>query len=139
MRASDPRSWMWSDALEVLARAERLQRALFHPGIFDDAPRPCWEPPADVLETEHDVIVMTALPGVDPGSITAIIKNGLLEIFGRRVLPEELRTATIHRLELPQGSFQRRLPIPPGAYGEVRRTLANGCLIVTLRKLDPAR
>jgi HSP20 family protein len=137
MRASDPRSWMWSEALEMLARAERMQRQIFQPGIQDDTQRPCWEPPADVLETEHEVIVITALPGVDPASITTIIENGVLEIFGQRILPVELRTATIHRLELPQGCFQRLLRIPPGAYGEVRRTLASGCLIVTLRKLNP--
>jgi hypothetical protein len=38
---------------------------------------------------------------------------------------------------LPQGCFQRQLRIPPGAYGDVRRTLDKGCLIVTLRKLTP--
>ena len=36
MRASDPRSWMWSEALEMLARAERMQRQIFQPGVLDD-------------------------------------------------------------------------------------------------------
>jgi HSP20 family protein len=139
MRASDPRSWMWSEALDMLARADRMQRQMFQPQRHDKIRLPCWEPPADVLETEHEVIVITALPGVNPESITTTIDNGALEIFGERVLPAELRIATIHRLELPQGCFQRRLRLPPGAYDDVRRTSANGCLVVTLRKHNPVR
>ncbi len=138
MRASDPRSWMWSEAIEMLARADRMQRQMFQPQR-PDVRSPCWEPPADVLETEHEVIVITALPGVDPVTITTTIENGALEIFGRRVLPPELGAATIHRLELPQGCFRRRLRIPPGAYDDVRRASANGCLVVTLRKLNSGR
>jgi HSP20 family molecular chaperone IbpA len=129
---------MWSEALDMLARADRMQRHMFEPRRGDPV-QPCWEPPADVLETDHEVIVITALPGVDPATIETTIQSGYLEIFGRRVLPVELRTAIIHRLELPQGCFQRRLPIPPGAYDDVRRLAANGCLVVTLRKHTPVR
>jgi HSP20 family protein len=139
MKTSDPRSWMWSEALDMLARAERIQRTLFQPHHGDAAQSPCWEPPADVMETAHEVIVITALPGVDPATITTIIDDGSLEIFGRRVLPAELQTATIHRLELPQGCFKRRLRIPPGTYDRISRVSANGCLIVTLHKHEIKR
>jgi HSP20 family protein len=125
---------MWSEALDMLTRAERIQSELFRPSRRDQAQTPCWEPPADVLETAHEVIVITALPGVDPASITTAIDQGALEIFGRRVLPAELRTATIHRLELPQGCFQRRLRIPPGTYDKISQTASNGCLIIKLHK-----
>jgi HSP20 family molecular chaperone IbpA len=37
-------------------------------------------------------------------------------------------------MELPRGSFRRQLVLPPGIYDDVRRSVANGCLIVTLRK-----
>ena len=135
MRESDLRSWMWSEALDMLARADRMQCQMFQPSGSVDVPLPCWEPPADVLETEHEVIVITALPGVDPDTIETTIEGDVLKIFGRRVVPPQLRTATIHRLELPQGCFQRRLRIPPGAYDNVHRTSVNGCLIVALHKL----
>jgi HSP20 family molecular chaperone IbpA len=133
MNASDPRSWMWSEAVEMLARAERMHQQMFEPRRGGSRP-PSWEPPVDVLETEHEVIVLTALPGVDPASVDTVIEDGALVISGERTLPPELRVAVIHRLELPQGRFYRRLPIPPGAYSDVRRASANGCLIVTLRK-----
>jgi HSP20 family molecular chaperone IbpA len=124
---------MLSEAIEMLARADRMHRQLFrleHP----DARLPCWEPPVDVLETDHEVIVFTALPGVDPATVTTAIEDGTLLITGRRVLPAALRTASIHRMELPQGYFRRRVQIPSGRYDDVRRTSENGCIVITLRK-----
>ena len=53
---------------------------------------------------------------------------------GSRVLPAALRTAVIHRLELPQGRFERRVRLPAGRYANVRRSMANGCLMITLDK-----
>jgi HSP20 family molecular chaperone IbpA len=128
------RDWMWSEACAMLARAERLHREFFRPTAL-----PTWEPPADVLETEHDVLVAVALPGVEPASIEAAIEDGYLVIGGTRTLPAELRTATIHRLELPQGRFQRRLPLPPGRYNGVQRAVAYGCLLIKLEKAGHVR
>ncbi|MEI9987011.1 MAG: HAD hydrolase-like protein [Aliidongia sp.] len=101
MGNSKPGGWMWSDAIEMLAKAERLHNEAF--GLLQTrSERPCWEPPVDVLETETAVIVFTALPGVDPDNVSATIEDGTLMIFGERVLPPELRRATIHRFELPR-------------------------------------
>jgi HSP20 family protein len=127
------RDWMWSEACEMLARAERMHRELFRPA-GTQARLPEWEPPVDVLETEHEVLALVALPGVDAESAQAVIENGDLVIAGTRVLPPELRTANIHRLELPQGRYYRRLRLPAGRYSAVRRTVANGCLVISLQK-----
>jgi HSP20 family molecular chaperone IbpA len=128
------RDWMWSEACEMIARAERLHREFFRPTAL-----PTWEPPADILETEHEVLILVALPGVDGASIEAAIDDGYLAIGGTRMLPPELRTATIHRLELPQGRFQRRLPLPPGRYSSVQRAVVDGCLVVKLEKVGHGR
>jgi HSP20 family molecular chaperone IbpA len=124
---------MWSEAFEALARAERLHREFFRPaGSMSD--QTVWEPPVDVLETEREVLVHLALPGVDPERVEAAIDDGCLVVVGLRVLPPELRTAIIHRLELPQGRFERRVPLPAGRYASVRRSMGNGCLVITLEK-----
>lgn len=130
MADTDPRNLMWSEACEMLARAERMQRRFFQP----QGGAPAWEPPVDVLETEREVLVIVALPGVDPEKIEAAIDEGALAISGRRVLPVELRTAIIHRIELPQGRFARRVPLPPGRYDAVKRATVHGCLVIGLRK-----
>ena len=128
-----PRDWMWSEACEMLARAERMHRELFRPSSAP-ARLPAWEPPVDILETEFEVLVLVALPGVDPNDAQAVIEEGDLVIAGTRVLPEQLHTATIHRLELPQGRFERHVELPPGRYSNVRRTAADGCLVISLEK-----
>jgi HSP20 family protein len=133
-----PRNWMWSQACEMLARAERLNRELFRP-LASAARLPAWEPPVDMLETEHEVLVLVALPGVNPDRVEAAIDGGDLVVAGMRVLPSELRTAVIHRLELPQGWFERRVRLPAGRYSAVRRSVADGCLLVALEKLGASR
>src|SRR5580693_82854 len=129
---------MWSEACEMLARADRLHRELFRP-VRSAARLPTWEPPVDILETGREVLVLVALPGVDPDQVEVAIEGGDLVVAGTRVLPSELRTAVIHRLELPQGRFARRVRLPPGRYGAVRRAAAAGCLVITLQKVGTAR
>jgi HSP20 family molecular chaperone IbpA len=118
---------MLSEALGSLARAERLHQQFF------SLQSTCWEPPIDVLETDKELLILVALPGVDPDQVQAVIENGVLAISGSRTLPAELRDARIHRLELPQGHFQRRIALPAGRYA-ISHLVANGCIVFRLAK-----
>jgi HSP20 family protein len=129
---------MWSEACEMLARAERMHREFFRP-VRSASRLPTWEPPVDVLETDRAVLVFVALPGVDPERVEAAIEDTDLVVVGARVLPKELQAAEIHRLELPQGRFERRVRLPAGRYAGVRRAMANGCLLITLEKAGNIR
>jgi HSP20 family molecular chaperone IbpA len=138
MEQDFPRDWMWSQAFEMLARAERLNREFFRP-VGSGLRQPAWEPPVDILETAREVLILVALPGVDTEQVEAAIDGADLVIAGARVLPRELRTAVIHRLELPQGRFERRVRLPGGHYRGVRRSVASGCLLITLDKAEASR
>ena len=94
MANEDSRQWMWGEALDMLARAERLHRQLFQPASTQ-ARRPSWEPPVDVLETPGAVVIIAALPGVTEASLRLAIDGAHLMIAGERTLPDELRTAII--------------------------------------------
>jgi HSP20 family molecular chaperone IbpA len=122
---------MWSEACDQLVRAERLHRQFFQPRHSGT-----WEPPVDILETEREVLIFVALPGVSLDKAEAVIDGADLVIAGTRVLPSQLRTAVIHRIELPQGRFERRVRLPAGRYRDVRRSAADGCLVITLQKAE---
>jgi HSP20 family molecular chaperone IbpA len=127
-------NWMWADALAMLARVDRLNQQGFQPRARASGRAPAWEPPVDVIETEDQLLILVALPGVDPDTVDASIEDGALVVSGQRQLPPELGTAVIHRLELPQGRFERRLALPAGRYDGVRRVSANGVLLISLHK-----
>jgi HSP20 family molecular chaperone IbpA len=130
------RYWTWSDAFEMLARAERMHRQFIRP--IGPPAAVAWEPPVDVLETERAVLVFVALPGVDLDKADASIEGDELVFSGLRTFPAEMQTAVIHRLELPQGRFERRVRLPPGRYSAINRSAEKGCLLVTLKKAGAA-
>ncbi len=126
--------WMWSEACEMLSRAERLHHQFFQLQS-PAAQQPSWRPPVDVLETENEVLVFIALPGVDPDRVQAAIEHDELVIAGARVLPAAFRTAAIHRLELPQGRFERRVRLPAVRYRAISWSASQGCLLIRLEKI----
>jgi HSP20 family molecular chaperone IbpA len=113
----------------MLDRAERLQRQFFRPGRTA-----AWEPPIDVFETEQNIWIVAALPGVGPDQVELTIADGAVIVAGERRLPLEAK-ALIHRLEIPHGRFERRIPLPSGRYELGQRELTHGCLVLGLRKL----
>jgi HSP20 family protein len=123
---------MWFEAVDSISKAQRLHQQFFT--LQEHGEGPAWEPPVDVLETETEVLIFFALPGVDPESVEAVIEGSVLAVAGRRVLPDELRTALIHQLELPQGRFIRRVQLPPCRFDGVKRQAVNGCLLIGLQK-----
>ena len=133
MSTRDPLDWMLSDAIGTLARAERLHQQFLRLRPQTGVREPSWEPPMDVLETDREVLILIALPGVDPDDVEAVIDEGTLVVSGRRVLPPELRNARIHRMELPQGRFERRIALPLGRYA-ISRFATHGCVGLRLAK-----
>ncbi len=132
MPPRDPGTWMWIEACELLDRAERLHRQFFQLGR-SQARRPTWEPPVDVFETDRDLWILVALPGVEPDQVEVVIDTDMLIVTGERRIPVASR-AVIHRLEIPYGRFERRIRLPSVPAGVGRRELLNGCLLLTLRK-----
>ena len=136
MPPRDLEAWMWAEACEALARAERLHRQFFRLGALEA--RAMWEPPVDVLETEDELWIIAALPGVEAPELEVGVADGVLVIAGVRSAPLK-QAAAIHRLEIPQGRFERRIPLPAGRFALARRDLAHGCLTLVLRKDDGSR
>src|SRR5215475_3188786 len=104
MTAADPRNWMWAEACAMIERAEQLHRQFFRPGLAR-APAANWEPPVDVFESERELLIVVALPGVESQDIEISAGPGMLLVAGIRRLPAAARGLAIQRLEIPQGRF----------------------------------
>ena len=135
MRSRDLTPWMWGDALSMLEQAERLHRQFFRACRADPN---CWEPPIDIVETDSALIVHIALPGVPPGGVVVSFEADGIAVSGMRRLPAQ-QAARIHRLEIPYGRFERHIPLPLHALHPEQPQMADGCLVITLRKRKETR
>ena len=134
MPPRDPINWMLSEAIETLARAERLQQQFLNLQPFAGTHEPSWEPPIDVFESERDLLIVVALPGVDTQDIEISSEGAILRVAGVRRLPAAVRGTDIVRLEIPQGRFERRIRLPAARWELSRSSLVNGCLLLNLTK-----
>jgi HSP20 family molecular chaperone IbpA len=133
MTSRDPFASMWAEACQMLDRAERLQRQFARPGLKVNR-GPTWEPPIDILETESELAIVVALPGVEPKRIEVRIDGDTLVVTGGRTLPTFSETFRIHRLEIPHGRFERRIRLEQGHLELIRREADNGCLLLVFAK-----
>lgn len=123
---------MWSQAFDMMERADRLQRQFFRLGQVGHMP--AWEPPVDVFEGDGELLVRIALPDVDPGDFTLSLVEGALVLAGRRRLPPEAAGWKIHQLEIPYGRLERRVALPPGQHRIAAHRYLNGCLEIQLQR-----
>ena len=130
----DPRNLMWAEACALLDRAEQLHRQFFEPSR-ESGRRARWEPPIDVFETERQLRIIVALPGVAPEAVKVQTEGGILTIAGSRPLPSCGDNAKIVRLEIPYGIFERRIALQLNRLRLDHRELVNGCLVLTFVKL----
>jgi HSP20 family molecular chaperone IbpA len=127
---------MWSQACELIAEAERLHRQFFRLALHSET---AWEPPIDVFEDEHDIVIVVAMPGVPAERVQVVLDGGALRVRGMRPLPVEAARCRLRQLEIPYGAFERRIPLPAGEFELARSELAQGCLVLRLRKLTGSR
>jgi HSP20 family protein len=123
---------MWSEALTMLERAERLHRQFF------THTETAWEPPVDIVETPEGLLVEIALPGVAADSIALSIDANGITLSALRAFPCRDAGCHVHRLEIPYGRFERRIGLPladPYTPLELQdKSLADGVLTLTFRK-----
>ena len=133
MSLHDLETWMWSEACDILDRAGRLRQQFFRPVVMNGK-RPVWEPPIDIYETSYEFKIMIALPGVDPEQLNVVMESGHIIVDGHRRMSAD-EEAYILRMEIPYGQFRRRIELPEGHFELGRHEFANGCLLVSLRKI----
>lgn len=139
MNSRDLSRFMFSEALSLLDQADRLHRQFFRPAA---ARVPTWEPPVDVVETEGQLRVTLALPGVSAETITLSREPEAISVSARRAFPvtasESEQGARIHALEIPHGRFERRIALSTQDISLVEQRLHDGCLTLIFSKKEPS-
>lgn len=133
MRRSDPSDWMWAEACDLIDEAERLHRRFFRLNTSART-KAGWEPPVDMFENEREIVIVVAMPGVPRERIEVVDEPGALIVRGERPLPFTGMPLAVRRLEIPYGTFERRIPLPNGRYEADAPQLTHGCLLLRLRR-----
>jgi HSP20 family protein len=92
-------------------------------------------PPVEIAESDAEVTVKMAVPGVDKDQISISVDDHVLNVRGESKKETEEKKKNYYRQEIRYGSFARavRLPAEVDA-GKTAAELKNGMLKITLPK-----
>jgi len=89
----------------------------------------------DVYQNEDNIIVKSAMAGVDPKDLHISVSNDLLTIRGFRETDKEIKEANYYAKEVYWGSFSRSIVLPQEVdQNNVQAELKKGILTITLPK-----
>jgi HSP20 family protein len=99
-----------------------------------------WMPPADIYETDGDLVVMTDLPGVDPKQIEVRVENNVLTVRGERRFEQKSEKENFHRVERSYGTFARSFTLSTSVDADkIRANYKDGVLSISLPKAEQAK
>ena len=140
----------WEPVREMMTLREAMDR------LFDDAfTRPTFSmrnggstgsaPAIDMYQTDNDVVVKAALPGIKADDVQINVSNDVLTIRGEMRDEEENRSSpqkdkTWQIREHRWGAFERSVMLPTGVMSDrATADFENGILTVTLPKSEEVK
>ena len=132
----------WEPAREMMT----LREAMDH--LFDDAfTRPLslsgnsWSIPAvDMYQTDNEVVVKAALPGIKADEVQLNVTGEVLTIKGETKQENETKEKAYHIREQRWGTFERSLVLPTEVVvDKAKADFENGILTITLPKAEEVK
>ena len=135
----------WEPAREMMTLREAMDR------LFNDAfTRPfsltreggsSWaSPPIDMYQTDNEVVVKAALPGIKADEVQINVNNDVLTIRGETKHEEEQKNQAWHIRERGWGAFERSVMLPTGVVADrANADFENGILTITLPKSEKVK
>ena len=133
-------------AREMMSLREAMDRlfeeSFLRPGFFGAGESGAAMLPMDMYETENEVVVKAAVPGVKPEDIEVTVTGDLLAIKGefKTESEEKDEKRNWHRQERRYGSFSRQITLPSGVNTDAcEADFENGVLTLKLTKAEEAK
>jgi len=132
----------WEPAREMMT----LREAMDH--LFDDAfTRPFRlsnsfgsVPSVDMYQTDNEIVVKAAIPGVKTDDVQINVTGELLTIKGEVKEKEEVKEKAYHLREQRWGTFERSIALPTEVIADkAKAEFENGVLTITLPKAEEVR
>ncbi len=131
----------WEPMREMVTLREAMDR------LFDDAfTRPFgltdgWRGPAiDMYQTDDEVVVKVALPGIKADEVQINVTGDLLTIKGERKEKSETKDKNYHIREQHWGAFERSVMLPIAVVSDkAKAEFEDGMLTVTLPKAEEVK
>ncbi|MFM8368626.1 MAG: Hsp20/alpha crystallin family protein [Chloroflexota bacterium] len=132
----------WEPAREMMTLREAMDR------LFDDAfTRPLsltgnnWSIPAvDMYQTDDEVVVKAALPGIKADEVQINVTGEVLTIKGETKQENETKEKAYHLREQRWGAFERSIVLPTEVMADkAKADFENGVLTITLPKAEEVK
>ena len=132
----------WEPACEMMTLREAMDR------LFDDAfTRPLslsgnnWSIPAvDMYQTDNEVVVKAALPGIKADELQLNVTGEVLTIKGETKQENETKEKAYHIREQRWGTFERSIVLPTEVVADkAKADFENGILTITLPKAEEVK
>lgn len=131
------------DMLSLREAMDRLfEESFLRPGFFGANDSGAAMLPMDIYETENELVVKAAVPGVSPEDIEVTVTGDLLTIKGefRNEFEEKDEKRNWHRQERRFGSFSRQVTLPSGVNTDAcQADFEDGVLTLKLPKAEEAK
>jgi len=93
-------------------QVNRLFEDTVQQGRTSQADLATWAPPADIYETENELVAKLDLPGIQEKEIDIRVENNTLTIRGERKFEKEVNEDNYLRVERAYGTFTRSFSLP---------------------------
>lgn len=95
-----------------------------------------WQPPVDIYEDEHSVVIKAEVPDVEQKDIDVRIENNTLTLRGERKHSAGVKKENYYRVERFFGHFQRSFSLPHSIdQDNIQASCEKGILTIILPKL----
>ncbi len=134
----------WEPMRDVITLRDAMDRlfdeAFTRPWIGRDGGSAAGAPAIDLYQTENDVVIKAAIPGIKPEAVQINVTGDLLTIKGETQENTETNEKSYHIRERRWGAFERAIPLPTLISAEkAKADFENGVLTITLPKAEAVK